>query len=147
MHPLTRRASRRFSTGVVAAFLVVLAVPALAPAQAISVAPRLTAVGKAYIAVGDSNGSQMVLACEAQGSDAFASVGITVCETTNGLTAAPLTLPGLTAATANTGRALPGTYQVCVAAVGRTILGSREVTAPLRCESSVLGVGVASTTA
>ena len=109
--------------------------------------PKLAAVAKAYVVASDSKTTRVAIACAAQGTEAFASVAITACYTTNGATAPLVSLPGLTAATAGAGNATAASYNVCVEAKARTVVGSREVVASLRCEPSVLGVGLSQTTA
>ncbi len=86
-------------------------------------------------------GNTVIVECGAIGVGAYASVAVTSCYTTNGVSAPAMTLPGPVAETAFTGRATSLSGSLCVSAQGTDINGSTSGSG-LRCAPLVFGAGV-----
>lgn len=125
------RALRR--TAVLAASIAAVAAAAV-PATA---GAFVTATGTSHGVV--NNGRlTMVVDCEAAGVGAYASIAITACYVTNGVSAPLRALPGNASATAATGTGSLMPYSLCVRAIG-TDINSRTDDTGLRCQNDLLG--------
>lgn len=111
-----------------------IAAAAIAPTTA---SATVTATGTSHGVV--NNGSlTMVVDCVAAGAGAYASIAITQCYVTNGVSAPSRALPGNAAATAATGTGSLMGYSLCVRAIGTDINGRTRDTG-LKCSNDILG--------